>query len=107
MSKQLVQTTKNAGDAIKQKDELQTELENIRQEHSRVEESIQQSSQDAHREKSELSERVQSLENENVSLTEKFDDLMANSSAEIAELNVNLDELRVDYEVGQMVFGIS
>lgn len=99
MSKQLVQTTKNASDAIKQKDEMQTELENLRQQHSKVEEAVQQSSQDASREKSELTERLQSLQKENTSLTEKLDDLLANSSAEIAELKVNLDKIRQDSEV--------
>lgn len=96
----MVQTTKNASDAIKQKDEMQAELENLRQEHSKVEEAVQQSSQDANREKNELAERVQSLQKENASLTEKFDDLLANSSAEIAELKVNLDQFREDIEVG-------
>lgn len=99
VSKQLVQTTKNAGDAIKQKDEMQTELETLRQEHSKVEEAVQQSSQEANREKNELSDRLQNLQKENASLTEKLDDLLANSSAEIAELKVNLDKFREDIEV--------
>lgn len=95
----MVQTTKNASDAIKQKDELQAELENLRQEHSKVEEAIQHSSQDASREKNELSERLQIVQQENNLLTEKFDDLLANSSAEIAELKVNLDNIREESEV--------
>ncbi|KAJ6648913.1 Huntingtin-interacting protein 1 [Pseudolycoriella hygida] len=98
VSKQLVQTTKNANDAIKQKDEMQAELETIRQERSKVEEAVQQSSQDASREKNELLERLQNIEKENSSLTEKLDDLLANSSAEIAELKVNLDQIRGEYE---------
>lgn len=95
----MVQTTKNASDAIKQKDEMQAEFETLRQEHSKVEEAVQQSSQDSSREKNELSERLQNVQKENVSLTEKFDDLLANSSAEIAELKVNLDQMREDCQV--------
>lgn len=94
-----MQTTKNASDAIKQKDELQAELDTLRQEHSKVEEAIQHSSQDASREKNELSERLQTVQQEKNSLTEKFDDLLANSSAEIAELKVNLDNVREESEV--------
>lgn len=95
----MVQTTKNASDAIKEKDEMQAELESLRHQHSKAEEAVQQSSQDASREKSELMERMEHLQKENVSLTEKFDDLLANSSAEIAELNVKLDKIREDNEV--------
>lgn len=104
VSKQLVQTTKNASDAIKQKDEMQAELETLRKDHSKVEEAIQQSSQEANREKKELSDRLQNLQKENDSLTEKLDDLLANSSAEIAELKVNLDKFRADIEVTLVFF---
>lgn len=104
VSKQLVQTTKNAGDAIKQKDEMQVELETLRQVHSKVEESVQQSSQEANREKNELTDRLQNLQKENASLTEKLDDLLANSSAEIAELKVNLDKFRADIDVILILF---
>lgn len=104
VSKQLVQTTKNAGDAIKQKDEMQVELETLRQVHSKVEESVQQSSQEANREKNELTDRLQNLQKENASLTEKLDDLLANSFAEIAELKVNLDKFRADIDVILILF---
>lgn len=95
----MVQTTKNASDAIKQKDEMQAEFENLRQEHSKVEEAVQQSSHDSSREKNEFVERLQNVQKENISLAEKFDDLLANSSAEIAELKVNLDKIQEDNEV--------
>ncbi|XP_037038849.1 huntingtin-interacting protein 1 isoform X2 [Bradysia coprophila] len=98
ISKQLVQTTKNANDAIKEKDEIKVEFETLRQQHSKIEEVVQQSTEDAKSEKTELSERLQSVQKENAALTEKFDDLMANSSAEIAELKVNLDKVREESE---------
>lgn len=100
----MVQTTKNASDAIKQKDEMQAEFESLRQEHNKVEEAVQQSSQDSSREKNELVERLQNVQKENVSLAEKFDDLLANSSAEIAELKVTLDKIREDGEVYLNIF---
>lgn len=103
----MVQTTKNASDAIKQKDEMQAELENVRLERSKVEEAVQQSSQDSSRERNELSERLQNVQQENTSLAEKFDDLLANSSAEIAELNVHLDKIRQDCEVRFCRFTVS
>ncbi|XP_031630264.1 huntingtin-interacting protein 1 isoform X3 [Contarinia nasturtii] len=92
VSKQLAGQTKVASDATKERDDLRIQLEETLYKQSKLEESVQQSSNDVKSANDDLQRRIIQLENENSALSAKYDDLNANKSAEVAELRVLLDQ---------------
>lgn len=99
MSKQLATSTKIASDASKERDDIKIQLEETLYKQTKLEESVQQSSNETKLANDELVRRAKQLENENSAITAKYDDLNANKSAEVAELQVLLHQHESELKV--------
>lgn len=104
VSKQLASSTKVASDATKERDDLKIQLEETLYKQTKLEESVQQSSNDVKSANDDLQRRITQLENENSALSAKYDDVNANKSAEVAELRVLIDQYESELKVRHKMF---
>lgn len=104
VSKQLASSTKIASDASKERDDIKIQLEETLYKQTKLEESVQQSSNETKLVSDEHTRRIKQLENENSAITAKYDDLNANKSAEVAELQVLLHQHESELKVLNLSF---
>lgn len=98
VSKQLATSTRTAGDAMRERDEMRQQWDEQQAVRSRDEERLQQSAETEATERADHAAQVLQLQRENGALSARLDDVLAHQADELAALHAKLATLGAEHK---------